>query len=102
MRRLIPALALAALASCAPSGAETSAASRPTALEDAPRTRREIRLTGIVEATHSFKVTVPQIIGQNARLTLTRLIPNGSRVKEGDAIAEFDPTQQLEAAFTAK
>jgi len=45
---------------------------------------------------------VPQIVGQNGRLTLTRLIPNGSKVKEGDIIAEFDPTQQLDAAFTAR
>jgi HlyD family secretion protein len=66
------------------------------------RTRRELRLTGIVEATHSYKVTVPQIIGQNGRLTLTRLIANGTRVKQSDVIAEFDPTQQLESAFTAR
>src|SRR5206468_584923 len=42
------------------------------------------------------------IVGQNGRLTLTRLIANGSLVKEGDVIAEFDPTQQLDAAFTAR
>jgi len=36
---------------------------------------------------------VPQIVGQNGRLTLTRLIPNGTKVKEGDVIAEFDPTR---------
>jgi multidrug resistance efflux pump len=45
---------------------------------------------------------VPQIVGQNGRLTLTRLISNGSRVKQGDLIAEFDATQQLDAAFPAR
>ena len=63
---------------------------------------RELRLTGIVEAVRNSKVAVPQIIGQNGRLTLTHLIPNGSRVKLGDVIAEFDPTQQLDAAFNAR
>jgi HlyD family secretion protein len=45
---------------------------------------------------------VPPIVGQNGRLTLTRLIANGSQVKPGDVIAEFDPTQQMDAAFTAR
>ena len=70
--------------------------------QETPRGQRELRLTGIVEAIHSSKAMVPQIVGQNGRLTLTRLIANGSRVKEGDVIAEFDPTQQLDAAFTAR
>jgi HlyD family secretion protein len=82
----------------------TSAGPEP---EDNPpkqpsRVQRELRLTGLVEAIHSSKVTVPQIVGQNGRLTLTRLISNGSRVKQGDLIAEFDATQQLDAAFTAR
>jgi multidrug efflux pump subunit AcrA (membrane-fusion protein) len=102
VRQLTALLALFFLASCADSTFETAAAGRSAPADDAPRTRRELRLTGIVEATHSYKVTVPQIIGQNGRLTLTRLIANGSRVKEGDVIAEFDPTQQFESAFTAK
>jgi multidrug resistance efflux pump len=63
---------------------------------------RELRLTGVVEAIHSSKVSVPQIIGQGGRLTLTKLIANGSRVAKGDVIAQFDPAQQFEAAFTAR
>ena len=82
----------------------TSAAPEPDAgtPQQAVRVQRELRLTGVVEAIHSSKVTVPQIIGQGGRLTLTRLIPNGSRVKQGDVIAEFDPTQQVDAASAAR
>ncbi|HJZ98859.1 MAG TPA: HlyD family efflux transporter periplasmic adaptor subunit, partial [Candidatus Solibacter sp.] len=34
-------------------------------------------------------------------MTLTKLIPNGSRVKEGDLIATFDATQQIDTAREA-
>lgn len=64
--------------------------------------QREIRLTGTVEAIHSSKVIVPQTFGQNGQLTLTHLIPNGTKVQQGDLIAEFDPTQQIDNQLTAK
>ncbi|MDE3168371.1 MAG: HlyD family secretion protein, partial [Acidobacteriota bacterium] len=48
--------------------------------------RREVRVTGLIQAVRSTKVLVPQIWGQGGPMTLTRLIPNGSRVKEGDLI----------------
>src|SRR5438552_18759959 len=102
MRQIIAALALLFLASCARSGAAPAVVEQPSAAQDAPRAQREIRITGIVEAIHTSKVIVPQIVGQNGRLTLTRLIGNGSQVKAGDVIAEFDPTQQLDAAFIAR
>ena len=102
VRHLIAVLGVVFLASCARSGPETASAGQAGPPQDAPRTRREIRLTGIVEATHSAKVMVPQLIGQGGQLTLTRLIPNGSRVKEGDVVVEFDPTAQLDAAFAAR
>src|SRR5262245_29501047 len=89
------------LSSCVPTRAETPSA-KPAPPQQPTRSPRELRLTGVVEAIHSSKVTVPQIVGQNGRLTLTRLISNGSRVKQGDLIAEFDATQQLDAAFTAR
>lgn len=40
--------------------------------------------------------------GQGGRTTLTRLIPNGSHVKKGDVIAQFDSTKQLDDAREAK
>ena len=64
--------------------------------------KRAIRITGVVQAVRSVKITVPQIQGQFSTMTLTQLIPNGSRVKEGDLIATFDPTQQMDAARDAK
>ena len=55
-----------------------------------------------MEAVHSSKVTVPQIAGQGGPMTLTKLIPNGTAVKEGDLIAVFDSTQQVDAARLAQ
>jgi multidrug efflux pump subunit AcrA (membrane-fusion protein) len=85
-----------------------AACSRPTppvthaAAPDAPRVKREVRVTGIVEAVHSSKVLVPQIFSQGGPMTLTKLIPNGSRVNAGDLIAVFDATQQIDQARDAQ
>jgi HlyD family secretion protein len=62
----------------------------------------EIRATGTIQAVRAFTVQVPQIIGGSGRLTLVSLVPNGSLVKQGDDLAEFDRTQQLDAALEAK
>ena len=64
--------------------------------------RRRMRATGVVEAVRAFTVQAPRISGQGGNLTLARLIPNGATVKAGDLIADFDRTQQLEAARDAK
>jgi multidrug resistance efflux pump len=55
-----------------------------------------------MEAVHSSKIVVPQIAGQGGPMTLTRLVPNGTTVKEGDLIAVFDPTAQVDAARAAR
>ncbi len=60
-----------------------------------------VRVTGTVAAVRQTYIQVPRIEGQNARMTLTWLIPNSSEVKEGDIIAEFDRTQQLDLARQA-
>jgi len=65
------------------------------------RGKREIRLTGIIEAVRSSKVTVPQLVGQGGPMTLTKLIPNGITVKQGDVLAVFDSTTQVDAARQA-
>ena len=64
--------------------------------------RHEVRLAGTVQAVHFFTVQVPQIMGENAHVTLTRLIANGVRVKAGDLLAEFDRTVQLDNAREAQ
>jgi len=91
-------LPLALLTSCAPSTPPITHAAAP----DAPRVKREIRVTGIVEAVHSSKILVPQIWGQGGAMTLTKLIPNGASVKENDLIAVFDSTQQIDAGREAQ
>jgi len=62
----------------------------------------EVRLSGMVQAVHFFTVQVPQITSQNGRVTLTKLIANGVRVKTGDLLAEFDRTQEQDNAREAR
>jgi multidrug efflux pump subunit AcrA (membrane-fusion protein) len=93
-------LTVALLAGCARTNASSEPETNPSSTNS--KLTRELRLTGIVEAIRSSKVMVPQIVGQQGRLTLTHLISNGTVVKRGDVIVEFDPTQQLDAAFTAR
>lgn len=91
-------LSFALLTSCTRSTPPVAHAAAP----DTPRTKREIRVTGIVEAVHSSKILVPQIFSQGGPMTLTKLIPNGSSVKQGDLIAVFDSTQQIDLARDAQ
>lgn len=53
---------------------------------------RVIRATGTTQALRALSVRVPQISGQSSRVTLVHLIPNGSKVSQGDILAEFDLT----------
>ncbi|HLY17083.1 MAG TPA: efflux RND transporter periplasmic adaptor subunit [Bryobacteraceae bacterium] len=97
--------ALIAVSSCGRSQAPVvhaaSTESKPaTAVAAAPS--HEVHLTGIVQAVHFFTVQVPQVMGQGGMVTLTHIIANGSRVKEGDLLAEFDRTQEVDNARDAK
>jgi biotin carboxyl carrier protein len=100
--------AMLLLVSCAQTPVESAAppASAPVPLPvkaDATASNvREARLSGIIEAVRSSRVGVPQLSGQNNRMTLTRIIANGVRVEEGDVIAEFDALEQVDAARTAR
>jgi HlyD family secretion protein len=96
---LIPVLLLS---SCSRTAPPTAQAASPTVNTPAKNGKREIRLTGIVEAVRSSKILVPQIFGPGGPLTLTRLIRNGSEVKEGDVIATFDATNQIDQAREAQ
>lgn len=80
-------------------GTEPKPVTRAPVVQDA---RHEVRLTGTVQAVHFFTVQVPQVMGQGGTVTLTRVIPNGVRVKVGDLLAEFDRTQELDNARDAK
>jgi len=61
-----------------------------------------IRSTGTIRAVHVSNVLVPTITGTGVKLTLTKIIPNGTLVHEGDILAEFDRTQQFDDARDAK
>ena len=96
-----PVLALAVLSACGRSAPPVAHAAAKIPDNSQPA-RREVRLTGLILAVHSTKVFVPQIFGQGGPMTLTRLIPNGTHVKEGDPIAVFDSTQQADLARDAQ
>ena len=104
--RLAVAAGLLLLASCSrpspPTAHGAGPRGHPAAAAEPPRARREVRVTGTIQAVHFSKVLVPAIYGQGGSLTLTRIIPNGSRVKEGDLVAEFDATQQQDSARDAQ
>lgn len=103
MRKLAVAISLLVVASCTtrPRPPTTKTASAPPA-PAASRVTREVRVTGVIQAVRSVRVIVPQIQGQMSSMTLTQLIENGARVKEGDLIAAFDPTPQMDAARDAQ
>jgi HlyD family secretion protein len=99
VRARAAAVPLLLLAACSRSTPPVTLAAAPPS--DAPRAKREVRVTGLVEAVRSSKILVPQIWGQGGPMTLTKLIPNGSRVTAGDLIAVFDSTQQADSARDA-
>lgn len=64
--------------------------------------REQIRATGIVKASRYVTVQTPRMAGPSGRLTLVGLAANGAVVEEGDVLAEFDSTEQLDAARQAQ
>lgn len=57
--------------------------------------RRTVRLTGATSAVESFTVLVPRLSGQaSGMLIITGIVKNGTRVKEGDVLVEFDRQNQ--------
>jgi HlyD family secretion protein len=92
------------LASCTRYETPTAQAAAPQKAPPEPTeaARHEVRVTGTVVAVHSFKILVPQIYGNYSNLTLTHLILNGAKVKEGDVVATFDATTFMDNARDAK
>lgn len=105
-RRVVVALAaVLVLAACGkrPTRALAATASQPEAGAAVRHVPHLIRLTGTVQAVHSFVIQVPSIRGQGGgNLTLTKLVPGGATVHQGDILAEFDPTSQLQAERDAE
>ena len=86
-------------ASSAEAALTSAPAGKSTVAESAPR--RTIRATGTIQAVRYQVVQTPRIKGRSGRMVLTALIPSGSVVQQGDLLAEFDPTEQIEAARQA-
>jgi multidrug resistance efflux pump len=82
----------------------TSANASTVHLPQAPQTQRArtIRATGLILALESQSVRVPQLSGSGIRLTVTRIIANGTKVSKDDVLAEFDPTSLVDAERDAK
>ncbi len=66
------------------------------------RLHRHVRSNGTIQAVNALTIRVPQVYGQGGDMTLTRLIATGAAVKEGDVLAEFDRTKQVDDARDAK
>jgi multidrug resistance efflux pump len=61
---------------------------------------RTVRVAGITEAVRAAAATAPRLAGQsNPTLVITTLVKGGTRVKAGDVLVEFDPQDQVRAAF---
>jgi HlyD family secretion protein len=55
-----------------------------------------LRLKGTTEAVQSRSILAPLLAGQQVpTLTITRLMPAGTRVKQGDLLVEFDRQAQM-------
>jgi len=61
-----------------------------------------IRATGLIFALESQSIRVPQLAGTGIRLTVTRIITNGSKVSKDDVLAQFDPTSIADTERDAK
>jgi multidrug resistance efflux pump len=59
-------------------------------------TAQTLRLTGKTEAVRARAILAPLLAGQQVgTLTITKLVPSGSRVKQGDLLVEFDAQAQV-------
>lgn len=56
----------------------------------------KLRLSGTTEAVTSFPIVVPRLAGvPGGALTIVQLLPNGSHVKRGDLLVEFDRQNEI-------
>ncbi len=61
-----------------------------------PGVSQTMRLKGMTAAVAARSIQAPQLAGQQVgSLTITRLIPGGTRVRQGDLLVEFDRQAQL-------
>jgi len=83
-----------------PASANTAASSSATVTVRRGTFTRTVRVAGITEAVRNAAAVAPRLAGQNmSNLTITKLVPAGTLAKKGDVIVEFDPQDQIRAAF---
>jgi HlyD family secretion protein len=65
-----------------------------------PTAPQTLRLKGMTAAVAARSIQAPLLAGQQVgTLTITRLVPSGTRVKQGDLLVEFDRQAQLRDAI---
>jgi len=94
--------ALLGAAACGHAHAQQSASSGQTVRVGEGRLTRALRVGGTTVAVHSFTLRIPQIPGQSSQFVLVWIIPNGAKVKQGDVLAQFDATAEIQNALDAK
>ena len=98
-RRLVAAVAACLVVLAGIAISRESHNTSPTTAGDIPvatvsRGELDLRVytTGELEAKNSMTLSAPPVAG--ASLQITHLLHTGSRVKKGDVVIEFDPTEQ--------
>lgn len=102
IRFLMAVVGLVMSGCAASSDAPGAAAATPASVATVERrdVTRVARLHGTVEAASSLAVVVPRLAGQQSgNLVITRLVANGTRVRPGDVLVEFDRQAQLDSAL---
>jgi HlyD family secretion protein len=62
--------------------------------------RDTVRLHGTVGAVQSHTVLAPRLSGQmSAMMVITKIVGNGTRVREGDVLVEFDNQNQVKTVL---
>jgi HlyD family secretion protein len=96
---LVAALSMIGLTACTRTSA-TDASSKSLSRTVAVKRgdfRRIVRLIGTVSAVESFSVLAPRLSGQTTgtgMMVLTKIVPNGTTVRQGDILVEFDRQSQ--------
>ena len=64
---------------------------------------RTLRLNGTIQALQSYTIGAPRLAGQQiGQLTVTKLVPTGTKVKKGDLLVEFDRQDQIKNSMDRK
>lgn len=98
LRAIVLSTLLLTLCSCRDAIGTPVAISTTVQASSSTTPTSSLRATGTVQALQSYSIRVPQITGLSSRVTLTYLIPNGSKVAKDEVLAEFDRTAILDEA----